>query len=186
MPQNHLKIFTSWGILIFGELLGCTLSNDLATVLTAFGTHIDNPVSGLDDVEIMFNHNHGVTTVDQAPEDFKETFDVIGVETSGGLVEDVEGLAGAATSKLSGKLNTLRFPTGEGRSGLTKFDVAETDLLDGLEFGGDSGDISKEFNSFVDSHVEDLGDVFALILNLKSFVVIAFTMAGGTSDVDVR
>ena len=106
----------------------------MTTVLTTFRTHVDNPVGGFDDVEIVFNDNHGIAAVDEFAEDFEEAIDVVGVETGSWLVEDVEGFAGAAAGEFGGEFDALGFAAGEGGGGLTEFDVAETNFLDGFEF----------------------------------------------------
>ncbi len=59
---------------------------------------VDHPVGGLDDVEVVLDHDHGVAGVDQAVEHFEQLADVLEVEAGGGLVEDVEGLAGGAAA----------------------------------------------------------------------------------------
>ena len=53
-----------------GDLLRRAFGDDLAALDAAFGTHVDDPVGGFDDVEIMFDHHHAVALFDQAVEDF--------------------------------------------------------------------------------------------------------------------
>ena len=57
----------------------------------------------------MFDHDHGVALVGQAVEDFQELADVLEVEAGGGLVEDVEGLAGGSAAEFLGELHALGF-----------------------------------------------------------------------------
>ena len=53
------------------------------------GPKVDHPIRGLDDVEIVLDHDHGVAGVDQVVEHLEELADVLEVEAGGGLVEDV-------------------------------------------------------------------------------------------------
>ena len=72
----------------------------LPAVDAAARSQVDHPVGGLDDVEVVFDHDHGVALVGEAVEDFEELADVLEVEAGGGLVEDVERLAGGAAGEL--------------------------------------------------------------------------------------
>ena len=58
------------------------------------GPEVDDPIGGLDHVEVVLDHDHGVPGVDQAVEDVEQPLDVSEVEAGGGLVEDVKGVAG--------------------------------------------------------------------------------------------
>ena len=130
--EVFLEVFTGRGLGGTSEVFGSAFGDDGAAVLPAFGAHIDNPVGGFDDVEVVFDDNHGVAARDEFVEDGEEAFDVVSMETGGRLVEDVEGLTGGATRELGREFDALGFATGEGRGGLAETDVAETDFLDGL------------------------------------------------------
>jgi hypothetical protein len=67
-----------------------------AAAVAAFGAHVDEPVGGLDDVEVVLDDDHGVAVVAQAVEHAEQHLDVGEVQAGGGLVEDVEGAAGVA------------------------------------------------------------------------------------------
>ena len=72
----------------------------LPAVDAAARPEVDHPVGGLDDVEVVLDHHHGVALVDQAVEHLEQLADVLEVEAGGRLVEDVEGLAGGAARQL--------------------------------------------------------------------------------------
>lgn len=184
-PEDLLEVFAGGGVGVPREVFWGAGGDDLAAVLAAFGTHVDDPVGRFNDMEIVLDDNHGVAAVDEFAEDFEEAVDVVGVEASGRLVEDVEGLAGAAAGEFGGEFDALSFAAGEGGGGLAEFDVAEADFLNGFEFREDGRDISEELNRFVDGHVKDLGNVFAFVFDFEGFVIVAATVAGGAGDVDV-
>jgi peptidoglycan/LPS O-acetylase OafA/YrhL len=52
--------------LVLGDDLGRALHDDVAAAVAAFGTEVDDPVGGLDDVEVVLDHEHGVALVDEA------------------------------------------------------------------------------------------------------------------------
>src|SRR5690606_19066265 len=82
--------------------------NDAAAAVAALGAEIDDPVGGLDDVEIVLDHHHRVAGVAQPVQDPQQLLDVVEVQAGGGLVEDVEGPAGVALGELAGELYPLR------------------------------------------------------------------------------
>ena len=79
------------------HLLRRAFGHDHSALDATFGAEVDDPVGGLDDVEIMFDHDHAVALLDEAVEDFEELADVVEMEAGGGLVEDVEHARGGAT-----------------------------------------------------------------------------------------
>ena len=65
------EIFAGGGVGVMGEIFWGAGGDDLTAVLAAFGTHIDNPVGGFDDMEVMLDDNHRVAAVDELAEDFE-------------------------------------------------------------------------------------------------------------------
>ena len=53
--------------------------------ITGLGPKIDDPVGPLDDVEVMLDHDDGVTRIDQAVEYLDQDPDVVEVEAGRGL-----------------------------------------------------------------------------------------------------
>lgn len=113
-------------------MFGGAGGDDLAAVGAAFGAHVDNVVGAFDDVEVVFDDDHGVAAGDELLQDAHEAFGVVGVEAGGGLVEDVEGAAGGATGEFGGELDALGFAAREGGGGLAEADVAEANVAQGF------------------------------------------------------
>src|SRR5262245_41679660 len=94
-PLEHaLEVVPRVAPLDLRDLLRRPLRHELAAPRASFGAEVDDPVGGLDDVEVVLDHDHGVAGVDEAGEDVEELADVVEVEAGGGLVEDVERPAG--------------------------------------------------------------------------------------------
>lgn len=64
---------------ICGNRLGAAFGNDLAPTRAAFGAQIDQPVGGLDHIQIMFDHDHAVSCIIQPLQHFQQQVDV-GIE----------------------------------------------------------------------------------------------------------
>ena len=72
-----------------GDLLGRPFGNDLAAARAALGTEVDDPVGGLDHVEIVLDHDDRVAVVAQSMEHRQQHFDVVEMQARRGLVENV-------------------------------------------------------------------------------------------------
>lgn len=94
--QFLLQVFSGDAGGVGGNGFGRAAHHDLSPGVTAFGSHVDDPVGTFDHIEIVFDDNEGVAGVAQSVEDAHEGFDVGEVETGGGFVEQVEGASGAA------------------------------------------------------------------------------------------
>src|SRR5690606_13867763 len=102
---------------------------------------------------------------------------VLEAETSGGLIEHVEGAARGAAGKFGGELDALCFATGKGGGRLPEPDVTEARCFEGFEDALNAREAVKELAGLGDGHVEDFGDVLAAEENLEGFSVVALTVA---------
>ena len=91
------------------HVLWRALSDDFAAFDATFGAQVDDPVCGFDDVEIMLYHHDAVALFHQAVEHFKQLADIFEMEASGGLVEDVQRLAGGPAAEFLGEFDALCF-----------------------------------------------------------------------------
>src|SRR5262249_18293657 len=98
---------------------------------------------------------------------------------------DVEGATGGGAGELGGEFYTLGFAAGELGGGLAEVDVAESDILQSLEFAADAGDVFEEGECLRHGHVEDVGDRIGLLMDFQGFAVIAFAVADLAGDEDV-
>ena len=84
------------------NLLGCSADHELAPLVTGLRTDIDNPVGGLDHVEVMLDDNDAVPFGDQTLEGLQQNGDVVDMQTGRRLVEDEEGSSRFVTRKPCG------------------------------------------------------------------------------------
>ena len=101
---------TITGCLARSNGLGRPGCNNLPARMSAFGTEIDDVVSGLDEVEMMLDQQDGVPGVHQPVQRFQQTLDVGQVQTGRRFVQDVDGLLlSLEDAELSGDFDPLRF-----------------------------------------------------------------------------
>ena len=84
----------------------------MAATVAAFRAQVDEVVRGLDDLQVVFDDDHGVAFVHQAVEHQEQLFDVRQVEPGGGLVQDIEGAAGGPFGQLPGEFQALGLAAG--------------------------------------------------------------------------
>src|SRR6185437_2553328 len=147
----------------------------------AFRAHVDDPVGGFDDVEVVLDDEQRAAAVDELVEGGEELGYVVEVKAGGGLVEDVESAAAsfgcsfvaratcnaAGGGEVRGELDALGFAAGERGGGLAETDVAEADLVEDVELIDDlwvSGEVDE---GLFDGHVEDVVDVFIFVLDVE-------------------
>ena len=142
-------------------------------------------VGGLDDVEVVLDHDDGVAGIDQPVENTEQLRHVVEVQTGRRLVQDVERLAGRTLRELGRQLHALSLATGQRGRRLPELDVAETDVPERVHVPGDRWDRGEELARLRDAHLEHLGDVLALVANLEGLAVVALALADLARNVDV-
>src|SRR5215510_6925197 len=154
-------------------------------IVAALGAEIDDPVRRLDDVHVVLDDHHGVALIDELVQHLEQSPDVREVQPRGGLIEDVQGAAGGATRELGGELHPLRLSARQRGRRLPEADVVEPDVVERLELLLDGGHGLEELERLGHRHVEDLGDVLALVPYLEGLAVVALALAHLAGHVDV-
>src|SRR5262249_30609259 len=62
--KQRLQILAGVGTRILHHIFGRAAGHDLTAAITALRPQIDDPVGGLDDLEIMLDHHHGIAGID--------------------------------------------------------------------------------------------------------------------------
>ncbi len=107
-----------------GHLLGCSLCHDRATLGAPLGTEIDDPVGGLDDIEVVLDDQDTVSLVHQPMQHVEQHPHVLEVQPGRGLVKDIEGPSGIALGELGGELDPLGFASRKRGRRLPEVEIA--------------------------------------------------------------
>src|SRR5476651_674281 len=89
------------------DILGRALRDDASTAVASLGAQVDHPVRGLDDVEVVLDHDHRVAMVAQPVQHREQQVDVVEMQAGGGLVEDEERAPRVALGKLQREFHSL-------------------------------------------------------------------------------
>ena len=112
----------------------------VSTLFSAFWSHVYHPVGNLDDVGMMFYYHYAVPAFYQGMEGRKQLLDVVKMQTSGRLVKDKHhGVVQCSFHQIGSKFHTLGFTAAERAAALSKFQVAQTDILEWFEFCHNTG-----------------------------------------------
>src|SRR5213594_3685092 len=115
------------------ERLRCAGGDQAAALVAALGAEVDDPVGGLDDVEVVLDDHHGVAVLDQPVQHLEQLLDVREVQPRRRLVEDIEGAAGRPARQLGGELHALRLAARERGGRLAEPDVVQADVVERLQ-----------------------------------------------------
>ena len=159
--------------------------DDRAARLAALGPHVDQPVGGLDHVEVVLDHDDRVALVDEPLQHLEQPLDVGEVQARRRLVEDVERPPGRDLRQLGRELDALRLAARQRRRRLPEADVAEPDRVQRLEPAPDLRDVHEELERLLDGHLEHVGDVLALEADVERLAVVALAVALLAGHVDV-
>ena len=167
------------------DVLRGALRDHGAAAGATLGPHVDDPVRGLDHVEIVLDDDDGVALVHQPLQNEHEFADVLEVQARRRLVEDVHRAAIGALLQLRRQLHALRLATRQRRRRLAQTHVAQADVDEGVQVPGDGLDRLEELRGLRNRHVQDLGDGLSLVQHLEGLAVVPGPVAHLAGHVDV-
>ena len=168
-----------------GDLLRRARGHHLAAPVAALRTQVHDPVRLLDHVEVVLDQHHRVALLDQQVQHLQQLPHVLEVQAGGGLVQQVNGPAGAALGQLQRQLDALRLAAGQGQGRLPQLDVGQPDVVERGQAAGNRGDDAKELERLLDGHLQDLMDIASLVTDVQGLAVVASPLAHVAGDVHV-
>ena len=115
----------------------------------------------------------------------EERRDVVHVEADGRLVEEIEDVPVALVDEVKGQLDPLQLAAREGRRRLAQAQVAQADVLEGLDLLDDVRPVGEELEGVVDGQVQDVVDVLPLVADLEDLALEPLPLAGLAGQGDV-
>ena len=144
------------GVLIAGDLFGRAGGDDFAALVAAFGAHIDQPVGGLDDVEIVLDDEKRGAGFEEFAKGGEQFCDVVEMEAGGGLVENIEDALIFGAREMRGEFQPLGFAAGKRGGGLAEAEIAEADFVQDAQLGDDFGNAGEKGESFARGELQEL------------------------------
>ncbi len=80
----------------------------------------------------------------------------------------------------------MSLPARKGGGWLSQGHITKAHILDGLELALNFGNVFEKFYRIIDRHVQDLSDIFLLVVDFQGFTVIAGAMANFAGNIDIR
>lgn len=160
---------------------------DLASLGAAFGAELDEVVGLGEQVEVVLDDDDGMALVDEAVQEAYQFFAVAEMEPDGGFFENVEiealdvaaafGVALQAFGEFGDELEALGFAAGKGGAALTEGEVAEAGLYHEVHDFAELGVEVEETGGFVEGHLQHVGDILALPVQVEQFGAVALAVA---------
>ena len=94
------------------DLFGGARTDDFASFGAAFRAQVDDPIGGLNHVQVVFDDDDRVAGIDEAVQHLQQLVDVGEMQTGRRFIEKVECLAGAAPAQFAGQLDALGLAAG--------------------------------------------------------------------------
>ena len=123
---------------IDGQLLWRAGGDDASSATAAGGSHVKQIIYGFEHVQVVLDDDDGVAGVHQALQHGQQHFDVFKVQAGGGLVQDVERLAGGRAGEFRSQFHALALAAAQSHGALAQADVAQAHVQQRAQLGGDA------------------------------------------------
>ena len=175
----------------------------LTAVLAGFRAEVDQPVGGGDHVQIVFDHQHRMTGVQQFREGAEQSRDVIEVQAGGRFVEQEQLAAGGLVllcrgglGEEAGQLQPLRLAAGQRRHRLAQRHVVEADIDQRLQAGHRAvrvatesgfkvGEVAQPVQRIAYRHRQQVGNAAAVERDFAHFGAVARAVAVRAAQIHV-
>ena len=175
-----------YDFLFCGNLFGWAFGDDAAARVAAFGAEVDDPIGGLDDVEVVFDDEYGVAGVAEFVEHLQQLGDIGEMQAGCGLIQDIQCPPGGFLGQFRGQLHALGFAAAERRGLLADLEITQPDFLQRLENVANLRHGAEELLGLVHRHVENVGNIASLVSDFQRLAAVTFAAALFTSHVYVR
>ena len=159
--------------------------DDLAATVTTLGAKVDDPVGGLDDIEVVLDDHHGVAVFAQSMQYAEQLLDVVEMQAGGWLVQNIQGAPGVSARQLARQLYPLRLAARKGGRRLPKLDVREAYRHQRFQLAGNAGHRLEQGQRIFHGHFQHVVDGMSLVGYGQGFAVVAFAVANIAGHVDV-
>src|SRR5439155_9067445 len=167
------------------DMIRWPLGDDAASTGTSLGTEVDYPVSRLDHIQVVLDHDHGIAVVTQAMQDGEQHLDVVEMQAGGRLIKNIQGTTGVAFGQFQRELHPLRLPARERRRRLSQRDVTEPHVEQRSQLARDDRHRLEEGERLFHREREHFVDVPSLVLDFQRFAVVTLAVTNITRHVDV-
>ena len=82
MHQCRAQIIAGMGIVLLGDIFRRSGGENLAALIAAFRSQVDDPIGGLDDIEIVFDDDNGVALIAEPVQDHQQLLNIVEMQTS--------------------------------------------------------------------------------------------------------
>ena len=133
----------------------------------------------------MLDDDDGVARLHQLVQHLQQQINVGEMQAGGGLVQDVERATSVSARQLQGQFHALRLAATQGGGRLAQSDVTQAHFHQGLQLACQVGHRAKKRQGVFHRHVQYVRDVFALVLHLQGFAVVALAVTNIARHIDI-
>ena len=175
--KHRREVLARFGFFAFRNLFRRTCSNHSPAVNTRIRTQVDNPVGALDHIQVVFDNHDAVAEATQAIQAVHKLADIFKVQARRRFVKQVKRLTCTRAAQFRSNFNALRLSPAKCCRRLTQSEVTEAHFHEQVQRFCNLRNILEEFRRIGNAHIENFGDVLALIIDFASGIVKALTAA---------
>ena len=169
------------------DVFRCSRTHDQSAAIAAFGTEIDDPICALHNIKIVFDHHERVASVRESAEYAKQSIDISKVQACCRFIKDIQRASiRSACTEFRRKFDALRFTAGKCGGGLTKFEIAESNIHEALQHLGNLRVRIEKRGRVFDCGREEICDALSFELDLQRFACVARAIAHFTRHEHIR
>ncbi|OPZ73930.1 MAG: hypothetical protein BWY82_00931 [Verrucomicrobia bacterium ADurb.Bin474] len=152
-----------------GDPLRGSLRDNPPTIFSGIRTHLNNPIRGTDDIQMMLDHHDAVPHFDDALKHSQQLLHVLPVKSSGGLIEQKQALSRTGIRLLNRPhdLEPLRFATRERVHCLPHLQVSQADLSQRLQTRHNRRPRTEKADRPIDVHLQHIRNALVIPDNFQ-------------------
>ena len=174
--QQRLQKLAGVGAGAGCDLLRRAADDDPATAVAAVRAKVNDMVRNFNNVEVVFNDEHGIARVHEPGEHFGQLVHVAGVQAGGRFVQDINRASRRTLGQLGGELDPLRFAARKSSGRLADLDIAQADVVEGLQLALEARVVLEEGKALFHRHFQHVAYAFALVFHFEGFAVVALSL----------
>ena len=106
--------------------------------VSAFGAQVNQPISGLQDVQVVLDDEHRGAGLDQFPESGQQLVNIVKMETGGRLVKYEQRVLRRFVGQVGRKTHPLRLTARQGGGRLAEAQISKAHLVQDAQLRNDS------------------------------------------------
>jgi|GEM_PF-2900095 len=99
--QQFAQELPGVGLLGSGHLFRRAGGDNLSAPRAALRPEVHYPIGGFYHIEVVLDHDYGIAVIPQPMQHGQQLLDIVKMQSGGGLIENIQGIAGISLGQLT-------------------------------------------------------------------------------------